>query len=75
MMRGDHRSAGAEAFLAETETAGLPGHAAFARRMRGFLRFLAGELAAARMDLEQALADYDEGRDERLRTAFAIDFR
>ena len=77
MMSGDHRSAraGVEAFLAEAEAAGLPGHAAFARRMRGFLKFLAGELAAARMDLEQALADYDEERDERLRTAFAIDFR
>ncbi len=77
MMSGDHRSAraGVEAFLAEAEAAGLPGHAAFARRMRGFLRFLAGELAAARMDLEQALEDYDETRDERLRTAFAIDFR
>ena len=37
MMHGDHRAAraGAEAFLAEAEAAGLPGHAAFARRMLG----------------------------------------
>ena len=59
---GDHRAAraGAEAFLAEAEAAGLPGHAAFARRMLGFLKFLAGDFAGARADLERALADYDE---------------
>lgn len=76
-MRGDARSAraGVEAFLAEAEAARLPGHAAFARRMRGFQRFLAGELAAARVDLEQALAEYDDKRDEGLRTTFALDFR
>ena len=56
--------AGAEAFLSETEAEGLPGHAAFARRVRGFLKFMAGDLAGARLDLERALADYDEPRDE-----------
>jgi tetratricopeptide (TPR) repeat protein len=77
MMSGDHRAAraGVEAFLAEAEAAGLPGHAAFARRMRGFLKFLAGDLAGARVDLERALADYDERRDEGLRTLFALDLR
>jgi tetratricopeptide (TPR) repeat protein len=77
MMRGDHSAAraGAEAFLAEAETAGLPGHAAFARRMLGFLKLLAGDVAGARVDLERALADYDERRDESLRTVFALEFR
>jgi tetratricopeptide (TPR) repeat protein len=77
MMSGDHRAAraGAEAFLAKAEAAGLPGHAAFARRSLGFLKFLAGDPAGARADLERALADYDERRDESLRTVFAVDFR
>jgi predicted ATPase len=77
MMGGDMRSAraGAEAFLAEAEAAGLPGHAAFARRMLGFLKLLAGDFAGARVDLERALADHDERRDESLRTVFALDFR
>ena len=77
MMNGDHRSAraGAEAFLAEAEAAGLPGHAVFARRMLGFLKFLAGDFAGARTDLERALADYDERRDGSLRMVFALDFR
>ena len=76
-MSGDARAAraGAEAFLAEAEAAGLTGHAAFARRMRGFLRFINGELVDARVDLERALAEYDEKRDESLRAAFAVDFR
>ena len=44
MTSGDHRAAraGAETFVAEAEAAGLPGHAAFARRMLGFLKILAG---------------------------------
>jgi tetratricopeptide (TPR) repeat protein len=77
LMSGDHRAAraSAEAFLAEAEAAGLPGHAAFARRSLGFLKFLAGDFAGARVDLERALADYDERRDESLRTIFAVDFR
>src|SRR6516162_8529367 len=77
MMHGDHRAAraGAEAFLAEAEAAGLPGHAAFARRMLGFLKLLAGDFAGARADLERALTDHDERRDESLRTVFALDFR
>jgi predicted ATPase len=77
MMSGDHRPAraGVEAFLAEAEAAGLPGHAAFARRMRGFLKFVAGDFAGARADLEQALADFDEQRDESLRTVFFFNFR
>ena len=77
MMSGDHRAAraGAEAFLAEAEAAGLPGHAAFARRMLGFLKFLAGDFAGARADLERALADYDERRDESFRMFFALDLR
>ena len=76
-MRGDHRAAhaGVEAFLAEAEAAGMPGHAAFAQRMRGFLKFVAGDFAGARADLEQALAGYDERRDESLRTVFPLDFR
>jgi tetratricopeptide (TPR) repeat protein len=76
-MRGDHRAAhaGVEAFLAEAEAAGMLGHAAFARRMRGFLKFVAGDFAGARADLEQALAAYDERRDESLRTVFPLDFR
>jgi hypothetical protein len=28
--------------------AGMPGHAAFAQRMRGFLKFVAGDFAGAR---------------------------
>src|SRR5262249_52135196 len=77
MMHGDHRAAraGAEAFLAEAEAAGLPGHAAFARRMLGFLKLLAGDFAGARADLERALADYDERYDESFRTVFALDLR
>jgi tetratricopeptide (TPR) repeat protein len=77
MMSGDLRAAraGAEAFLAEAEAAGLPGHAAFARRVLGFLKIMAGDLAGARADLERALADHDERRDESLRTVFALDFR
>jgi tetratricopeptide (TPR) repeat protein len=77
MMHGDHRAAraGAEAFLAEAEAAGLPGHAAFARRMLGFLKLLAGDFADARADLERALADYDERYDESFRTVFALDLR
>jgi tetratricopeptide (TPR) repeat protein len=77
MMRGDHRAAcaGVESFLAEAEAAGLPGHAAFARRMRGFLKIAPGDFAGARADLERALADYDERRDESLRTVFPLDFR
>ena len=77
MMRGDLRAAraGVEAFLAEAQAAGLPGHAAFARRMRGFLKYVAADFAGAREDLERALADYDERRDESLRTLFALDFR
>jgi tetratricopeptide (TPR) repeat protein len=77
MMGGDHRAAraGVEGFLAEAEAAGMPGHAAFARRMRGFLKLVAGDFAGARADLERALADYDERRDESLRTVFALDFR
>jgi tetratricopeptide (TPR) repeat protein len=67
--------AGAEAFLAEAEAAGMSGHAAFARRMRGFLKFVAGDFADAREDLEQALAAYDERRDESLRAVFALDLR
>jgi hypothetical protein len=43
--------------------------------MRGFLKFLAGDLAGARVDLERALDDYDERRDESLRTLFALDLR
>jgi tetratricopeptide (TPR) repeat protein len=39
------------------------------------LRFLMGELNDARADLERALADYDELRDEGLQTAFAVDIR
>jgi tetratricopeptide (TPR) repeat protein len=77
MMHDDHRAAraGAEAFLAEAEAAGLPGHAAFARRMLGFLKLLAGDFADARADLERALADYDERYDESFRTVFALDLR
>jgi len=77
MISGDLRSApaGTEAFLAEAEAAGLSGHAAFARRMLGFLKFLAADVAGARGDLEQALADHDERRDESLRTVFGLDFR
>jgi tetratricopeptide (TPR) repeat protein len=77
MMGGDLRSAraGVEAFLAEAEAAGLPGQAAFARRMLGFLKLLAGDVAGARVDLERALAGYDERRDESLRTVFALDLR
>jgi tetratricopeptide (TPR) repeat protein len=77
MMRGDHRAAraGVEAFLAEAKAAGLPNHAAFVRRMRGFLKLLAGDFAGARADIEQALADYDERRDESLPTVFAQDLR
>ena len=74
-MSGDHRSAraGAEAFLAEAD--GLPGYAAFARRMIGFLKYLQGDFAGARADLKQALADYDGRRDESLQTLFALDLR
>ena len=76
-MCGNQRAAraGVEAFLDEAEAAGMPGHAAFARRMRGFLKFVAGDLAGAREDLEQALAGFDERRDESLRTVFPLDFR
>ena len=77
MMAGDHRAAraGAETFLAEAEADGLPGHAAFARRTRGFLKFMGGDLAGARADLEQALADYDERRDGSLGSIFGGEFR
>jgi tetratricopeptide (TPR) repeat protein len=67
--------AGAEAFLAEAEAAGLPGHAAFAWLRLGFVKFLAGEVAGARADFERALANYDEQRDESLRAVFALDLR
>jgi tetratricopeptide (TPR) repeat protein len=43
--------------------------------MLGFLKLLAGDFAGARVDLERALADHDERRDESLRTIFALDFR
>jgi hypothetical protein len=43
--------------------------------MLGFLKFLDGDLTGARADLERALADYDERRDESLRTVFALDLR
>jgi tetratricopeptide (TPR) repeat protein len=67
--------AGAEAFLAEAEAAGLPGHAAFAWLRLGFLKFLAGEIVGARADFERALANHDDQRDESLRAVFALDLR
>jgi class 3 adenylate cyclase/predicted ATPase len=74
---GDHKAArdGAEAFLAEAEALGLPGHGAVARRLLGFLKLTAGELAEARADLMRALADCDERTDENLRTLFGSDHR
>jgi class 3 adenylate cyclase/tetratricopeptide (TPR) repeat protein len=77
LTRGDARAAraGAEAFVAEAEAAALPGQAAFGRRMLGFIKFIDGELYAARADLSRALVDFDERRDGALQTAFAIDFR
>ena len=77
MMGGDHRSAraGAEAFVAEAEAAGLSGHAAVARRLLGFVKLSAGEPAGARADLTRALADYDDSSDESLRAMFGSDHR
>jgi tetratricopeptide (TPR) repeat protein len=77
LMSGEHVSARAlaDTFLTEAEAEGLPGHVAFARRIRGFLKFMRGDLAGARIDIERALANYDERRDEGLRTLFGLDFR
>lgn len=77
MMSGDHRSAraGAETFVAEAEALGLSGHAAVARRLLGFVKLSAGELAGARADLTRALAGYDDSSDESLRAMFGSDHR
>jgi class 3 adenylate cyclase len=75
MAAGDLRAAraGAEAFLAEAETLGLAGHAAFARRSVGFQKLVAGDFPGAAADLCRALAETDARRDAPLSDVFGLD--
>ena len=65
--------AGAEAFLAEAESLGLAGHAAFAHRSLGFQRLVAGDFPGAAADLRRALAETDARRDAPLSDVFGLD--
>ncbi len=65
--------AAAEAFLAEAESLGLKGHAAFARRAIGFQKLIPGDFRGAAADLRRALAETDEQRDAPLSDLFGMD--
>jgi tetratricopeptide (TPR) repeat protein len=65
--------AGAEAFLTEAESLALPGQAAFARRLIGFQKLIAGDFPGAAADVRRALAETDAQRDAPLSDLFGID--
>ena len=77
MMRGEAQAAraGSEAFIAEAESLGLQGHAAYGRRTLGFLKLMAGDFIEACAELQRVIADAGDDADDSLRALYGTDLK